>query len=76
MNGDIDRIIRNSNKAQLLEKLAEELEKADAKVIVVLIDDKEGGGYSSTVMTLGIENTYEAYGILEVARQDLQDENY
>lgn len=71
---DIDKILRNSSKAELLEKLAEELEKADPKVIVVSVGDKDGGKYSSLVMTLGLKNTYEAYGILEVAKQDLQGE--
>lgn len=71
---EIDRIFKNSSKAELIEKLSDELEKADCKVIVVLIEDKKGGKYSSLVMTLGLENTYEAYGILEIAKQDLQAE--
>ena len=73
---DIDRIFKNSCKAELLDKLSDELEKADAKVIVVLIEDKEGGKYSSLVMTLGLETTYEAYGILEIAKQDLQADDH
>ena len=71
---DIDRILKNSSKADLIEKLDEELKEAD-KVIVVLIQDKEDGRYTSQVMTLGIENTYEAYGILDVAKQDLQEDD-
>ena len=70
---EIDRIFKNSSKAELLEKLDQELIEHD-KVIVVLIKDKEAGKYSSLVMTLGIKNSYEAYGILEVAKQDLQGE--
>ena len=57
-----------------LRGLAEELDKANVKVIVVLINDKEEGKYSSTVMTLGLQNTYEAYGILDVAKRDLQED--
>lgn len=57
-----------------MESLNEELVKFD-KVIVVLIRDKEQGEYSSLVMTLGIHNTYEAYGMLEVAKQDLEDQD-
>ena len=71
---EIDRILRNSSKAELIEKLDEELKDTD-KVIVVLIKDKEDGRYTSEVMTLGIENTYEAYGILDVAKQDLQEDD-
>jgi len=74
MADEIDRIIRNSNKAELLERLGEELVKTD-KVIVILIEDKEGSSYSSMVMTLGLEHGYEAYGILEIAKQDLQEED-
>jgi hypothetical protein len=65
----------SSSKAELLEKLEKELVTTD-KVIIVLIEDKEEGKYNSLVMTLGLANTYEAYGILEVARQDLAGEEY
>ena len=72
---DIEKIFKNSSKAELIEKLSEELEKAD-KVIVILIEDKDEGQYSSQVMTLGLSSTYEAYGILEVAKQDLMEDDY
>jgi len=71
---EIDKILKNSSKAELIERLDEELRETD-KVIVVLITDKEDGRYTSQVMTLGIENTYEAYGILDVAKQDLQEDD-
>ena len=71
---EIDRILKNSSKAELIERLDEELKESD-KVIIVLITDKEDGRYTSQVMTLGIENTYEAYGILDVAKHDLQEED-
>ena len=72
-DSEIDRILKNSSKAELLEKLAEELNETD-KVIVILIEDKDNGKYASTVMTLGITSSYEAYGILEVAKQDLAED--
>ena len=71
---EIDRILKNSSKAELVERLDEELKETD-KVIIILIQDKEDGRYTSQVMTLGIENTYEAYGILDVAKQDLQEDD-
>jgi len=71
---EIDKILKNSSKAELIERLDEELRETD-KVIVVLITDKEDGRYTSQVMTLGIENTYEAYGILDVAKHDLQEDD-
>ena len=71
---EIDRILKNSSKAELIERLDEELKESD-KVIIVLITDKEEGRYTSQVMTLGIENTYEAYGILDVAKHDLLEED-
>jgi len=71
---EIDKILKNSSKAELIEKLDEELKETD-KVIVVLITDKENGRYTSQVMTLGIDNSYEAYGILDVAKQDLQEDD-
>lgn len=74
MDDDIDKLIRKSSKAELMEVLDAELVEA-SKVIVVLIIDKEYGNYSSQVMTLGLENTYEAYGILEVAKQDLIEDD-
>ena len=74
--GDIDDIIKKSSKAELLEALAKELETMD-KVVVVLIEDVEDSNkYKSLVMTLGINTTYEAYGILDVAKQDLMNEDY
>ncbi len=78
MSNEIDNILKNSSKAELLERLAEELVDFD-KVIVVLIKDDtddESGKYESLVMTLGLDTTYEAYGILEVARQDLMEGKY
>ena len=68
---DIDKILMSSNKAELIEILTEKLVNTD-KVIVVLIEDKEDGKYSSNLMLLGLNNSYEAYGILEVAKQDLE----
>ena len=75
MDDSIDRILRNSNKADLIEALGAELAEADAKVVVILVVDRDDGKYSSTVMTLGLKNTYEAYGILDVARHDLMEED-
>ena len=70
----IDKILKSSGKAELLEEIGEALETMD-KVVVVLIEDKENGKFSSLVMTLGLDNNYEAYGVLEVAKQDLQRED-
>ena len=72
---EIDRILRNSTKAELMEILGERLVGAD-KAVIILITDKESGKYLSQVMTLGLTNTYEAYGILDVARQDLEMEDF
>ena len=72
---DIDRIFRSSAKAELIEELTQRLGTTD-KAIVILIEDKADGKYSSQIMTLGLNTTYEAYGILDVAKQDLQGENY
>jgi len=70
MPDEIDNILKNSSKAELIEAITEVLAKAD-KVVAVFIEEKEDGKYTSYTMTLGLNNTYEAYGILEVARQDL-----
>ena len=67
---DINNIIKNSTKAELLEKLVEYLEEYD-KAIVVLIKDKENGAFSSQTMLLGITSDYDACGIIEVAKHDL-----
>ncbi len=72
---DIEKIFISSSKAELIEWLTEALVNTD-KAIIVLIEDMENGKYTSHVTTLGLVTTYEAYGILEVARQDLQGEDY
>jgi hypothetical protein len=71
---DIDNIIKNSSKAELLEKLTEYLNEYD-KAVVVLIKDKERGGFSSETLLLGVENLYDACGILKVAEHDLLHDN-
>ena len=73
MDDDIEHILNNSSKAELLEAINEELPNFD-KAIVILIKDKDNGTYNSLLIHLGITSAYEAYGILEVARQDLQNE--
>ncbi len=74
---ELSRIFRNSEKAELIEALSGELAASDApKVIVICINDKDDGKYSSVVYTLGLNTTYEAYGILEVAKQDLQEDDF
>jgi len=70
---DIDKILMGNSKVEFLEQLTEELNNAD-KAIIVLIEDKEDDTYNRLVLTLGLNNTYEAYGILEVAKQDLEGE--
>ena len=70
MPDDIDNILKNSTKAEFIEAITEALKKAD-KAVVIFIEDKENGEYTSDTMTLGLNTSYEAYGILEVAKQDL-----
>lgn len=72
--GDIENIFKSSKKAELLEIMEKELITAD-KAIVILIEDKDESKYTSRVMTLGLDYSYEAYGILDVAKQDLQNED-
>jgi len=67
---DIERILKNSDKAELIECLSEALQKTD-KCIIVVIQDKEDGTYSSQVITLGVFKVYEALGILESGKQDI-----
>lgn len=71
---DIDRILKNSSKAELLELLEKRLPVID-KVIVVLCEDKQRGNYTTQVMTLGFNNSYEAYGLLLAALFDLKDDD-
>ena len=74
MESDIDRILKSSGKAELIEEFSKGLEQAN-KAFVILIEDGEEGKFTSSVMFLGLANTYEAYGILEIARQHLQEED-
>lgn len=71
---ELDRIFKNSEKADLLEELKEILEQADPKVIIVCVTDhKDDGGFASQVLMLGVCNTYEGLGILEIGRQRIYD---
>ncbi len=72
--GGISEILISSNKAELLELIEKELVTTD-KVIVILVEDKDEGKFASQVLALGLKNHYEAYGILEVAKQDLQNDS-
>lgn len=72
---ELDKILLDSDKAELLEDLSKKLPTA-SKVIIVLIEDEDDGTYDSQVMILGLDHTYEAYGILEVAKQDLMENDY
>lgn len=71
---DLDNIFKRSEKAKLIETLEHELETFD-KAVIVLVQDKEDNKYTSLVMSLGLQNTYEAYGILEVAKIDLSKDD-
>ena len=71
---DIDKILMNSTKAELIENLTDKLIDAD-KAIIILIEDKDEGIYTSQVMLLGINTTYEACGILEIGKADLISED-
>lgn len=74
MESDLDRILKNSSKAELIEEFSKGLEQAN-KALVILIEDGEEGKFLSTIISLGLANVYEAYGILEIARQHLQEED-
>lgn len=76
MNDDIDKIMKNSNKADLIERLSEELEKGDPKVIVILLEDMDNYKYTNLTMTLGLEHNYDVYAMLEIAKQDFKEDGY
>jgi hypothetical protein len=71
---EIDRLLINSSKAELMELLNKVLPDYN-KVLVVLIKDDTNGEFSSNTLTLGLNHSYEAYGLLEIARQDLAHDN-
>lgn len=73
---DIDKILKNSTKADLLEALSERLPYAD-KVIAIVVNDKEDcGAYDIQVMHIGINHGYEALGIIQSALNNLYDEDF
>ncbi len=72
---DINAILKNSGRAELLERLSEKLKTFD-KAVIILVDDRPNGQYQTSVMTLGIKYGYEVYGILNVGKNDLQARNY
>ena len=53
-----------------MEAIEEALVSAD-KVIAVLIRDKEDGVYTSQVLSLGFDYSYERLGALDMAKMDL-----
>lgn len=75
MNEEIEKLIKNSTKAELLEVLAKELEHYD-KAIVILVHDKDNGGFESQSLMLGIWTLYEAVGMLDISKNDIQDDYY
>ena len=74
MPGEIDKILKNSSKAELLETLSEALVTTD-KAVVVLVEDKGDGKFFSQVLLLGITSKYEALGIIEIAQSDIMNED-
>ena len=70
MASDIAKIIKSSGKAEFMEAVEEALVSAD-KVVAVLIQDKEDGVYTSQVLTLGFNYSYERLGALDMAKMDL-----
>lgn len=67
---DLDNILNRNDKAELIEWLESALEEAD-KVLIIVVTDSEHG-FSSTTTTFGTPHLYDALGILEVAKIDLQ----
>ena len=53
-----------------MEAIEEALVSAD-KVIAVLIQDKEGGEFTSQILSLGFDYSYERLGALDMAKMDL-----
>ena len=72
MGAELDRILMNSERANLLEVFKEKLQEGEPKIIIILINDKDDGKYDSQVLLLGINNGYEALGILEIAKEDIR----
>lgn len=72
MGNDIDRIINNSNKAEILEMIEQQLPDYD-KVLVIMVKENEDNQDASQTLMLGIAHDYEAYGLLEYARQDISN---
>jgi len=73
MTAELDKILYNSEKADLLDVLKKLLSEADTpKVIIAYVaDHEEDGGYDDRVMLLGVRNTYEALGILDIAKEHI-----
>lgn len=70
MAGEIEKILKNSSKAEMLEILAEQL--MDAVIVVTIVVSKtEENRLITKVMELGSASTYESLGVLEMAKEDL-----
>ena len=74
MANEIEKILENSEKADMLERFTEELVTAD-KVVVVIINELPCERFNNVVMTYGLASKYEAYGILDVVKQDMINED-
>ena len=66
----ITRLLRNSNKAELLESLAHELETVDKAVVIVLERKGEGDKFALGITLLGFSSVAEVVGVLEIAKWD------
>jgi hypothetical protein len=70
MANELEHILENSDKAELLEDLRKVLEADNQKVVMVcLVGTREK--WSSQVLMLGVDTTYEGLGILEIGKEHI-----
>ena len=71
MTNEISRILKNSAKAEFMDKLDKDMIGTD-KAILIMIQNKPEGLYSIIVRTVGIEYDYEVQGIIKEAERYLE----
>lgn len=72
MANELDRILKNSDRAEFLEDIKGYAQDEGIKIVTIVVRG-DGYGYDSQLLTLGVRTSYEALGILELGKWHVPD---
>lgn len=74
MDKELQKLTGKQDLVDVLRKILDETD--EPKVIVTIVEDMEDYRYQVQVLTLGLSTSYESFGILDVAKRHLSEEDY